>query len=87
MVTERGHRGWVPKASMEGDLIVIMPGGKVPYVLQPIPTPETNYLSGNNQPTDVRTTQHYTFLGDAYIHGFMNGEAYEEEKLEPIILV
>jgi hypothetical protein len=31
--------------------------------------------------------KNYIFLGDAYIHGVMDGEAYDKKKIERFILV
>jgi hypothetical protein len=38
-------------------------------------------------PAIAVAVQHYTFLGDAYVHGIMDGEAWDEEQLKRIILV
>jgi hypothetical protein len=34
--TAKGYIGWAPELPKEGDLIVLMPGGKVPYDLRPV---------------------------------------------------
>ncbi|KAH6616358.1 hypothetical protein C7974DRAFT_43540 [Boeremia exigua] len=87
-ITEKGYIGWVPLGSVEGDSIVLLSGGKVPYVLRPI---EPNAATRNE--TDLGTTnegaafQIFKFIGDAYIQGVMQGECYDLSKLEQFRLV
>lgn len=83
VVTKLGLIGFVPESCEREDLIVIMPGGGVPYVLRP-----TNFVDDRG----FEDKKCYTILGDAYIHGIMDGEAFEgfEERgqqLEEIVLV
>lgn len=65
-----------------------MTGGKVPYILRSaseadeLPTTKTGAGLIDSTPGP-----RFTFLRDAYIQGIMHGEAYDEEKLEPIVLV
>jgi hypothetical protein len=93
IVTQEGYIGWAPENSSVGDLVVVMPGGDVPYILRPIPTRHESELGDSDEPTETNelnnTTEapRYTFIGDAYIQGIMDGEFYDEEKLESIILV
>jgi hypothetical protein len=121
ITTSKGYVGRGPEQVVNGDLVVLMPGGKVPYVLRPIhgatsapeeeSTPivtaeQQEFLSSRassphssmrqfpNETEDVLelpaiavAVQHYTFLGDAYVHGIMDGEAWDEEQLKRIILV
>ncbi|KAJ4370725.1 hypothetical protein N0V83_005246 [Neocucurbitaria cava] len=81
IVTKMGYMGFAPESCEKGDLIVLMPGGKVPYILRPASEadeiPFTDWTPGNR----------FTFLGDAYLQGIMHGEAYDEERLELIALV
>ncbi|KAK1919751.1 hypothetical protein P3342_002044 [Pyrenophora teres f. teres] len=30
--TSRGHIGWAPRGAEIGDFVIVMPGGKVPYI-------------------------------------------------------
>ena len=78
--TRGGFIGFVPDVAEPGDCIVILPGGKVPYVLRRCFDVDTESSSTWGVPR-------YKFLGDAYIHGVMHGEAYDESKLERIILM
>lgn len=61
-------------ASMDaqvGDRIALLEGGKVPYILR-------LKDGGENE---------WEILGDAYVHGMMDGEAWKPEELVDIVLV
>ncbi|KAF2749764.1 HET-domain-containing protein [Sporormia fimetaria CBS 119925] len=70
-VTEKGSIGWVPGDARAGDCIAVLAGGKVPYVLRKCE--DKGEGAASQRP-------HYTFLGDAYITGIMDGETVDEEK-------
>ncbi|KAJ4344205.1 hypothetical protein N0V95_006245 [Ascochyta clinopodiicola] len=76
-ITEGGRIGFVPFETRSGDFVAVMPGGKVPYVLRKL----------NGEDEGSSQSDRYQFLGDAYIHGVMHGEVWDESKLEKIILV
>jgi tricorn protease-like protein len=75
-----------PAQCQKGDLVAVLAGGKVPYILQP-------KASASISPgEDGNLGRCYTVLGDAYIHGIMDGEALKEVEqrggeMEEIILV
>lgn len=79
--TRNGHFGLAPKKSKKGDLVVVLAGGNVPYILQPIPRKSglrQRFLPSAVKIIDLMSTkQSYSFLGDAYIHGIMDGEVFE----------
>lgn len=56
--TKKRYMGWVPPRAQKGDKIYILFGGQVPYVLRPL------------GPKDGK----YEFVGEAYLHGLMDGE-------------
>lgn len=64
--------GLAPMYSKIGDKIALLEGGAVPYVLRPT----TGIEHG-----------HYEIVGEAYIHGFMGGEAWDRALREDIVLV
>jgi hypothetical protein len=64
--------GLAPMDAQVGDKIVLLGGGKVPYILRP---------------KDGTETGCYELIGDAYVHGIMDGEAWNPELLEEIVLV
>jgi hypothetical protein len=55
--TDSGRLGWVPGATAIGDVVCILNGGRVPFVLRPA------------------NSGIYTWVGECYIHGIMEGEA------------
>jgi hypothetical protein len=57
-LTAKGFVGQVPTHTIQGDIVVIIMGAAIPFIL---------YQSGRG----------YRLLGQAYIHGIMNGEAFE----------
>lgn len=86
ITTEKGYIGFAPEKCEKGDLIVILPGGDVPYTLRPEPIADDLREQGHG------SSSCYTILGDSYVHGIMDGEAFdllEETKgeLQEIVLV
>ncbi len=54
-----------------GDIIALIEGGDVPYILRPI------FGEGVE----------YEFISDAYVHGIMDGQAWKLDDLVNIVLV
>ena len=67
-ISSTGYIGLVPSATAIGDRICVLSGGKTPYVLRP---------SHKKNKEDGTSSLEYTFVGDAYVHGLMDGEAFE----------
>ncbi|KAL1857030.1 hypothetical protein Daus18300_010477 [Diaporthe australafricana] len=70
MRTEAGRIGFVPASSQPDDIVVIFAGGKVPYVLRELADDKAD-----------RSRSLYTFIGDAYVDGVMNGEAVHDSSI------
>ncbi|KAI0481811.1 heterokaryon incompatibility protein-domain-containing protein [Xylaria cf. heliscus] len=70
--TSRGFMGLAPVTVQPGDLIILCKGGKKPLIVRP----------SYNEPD----SQRFTFVGDAYLHGMMKGEAWNERYCYPITL-
>jgi hypothetical protein len=64
--SEAGHVGLVPKTTQLGDVVVVILGASTPVVLRPRAEPKGTY----------------SYVGEAYCHGFMHGEAVTERKQE-----
>ena len=79
MATETGYMNFVPWTSKEDDVIVLMLGGKVPYVLRLVPKPDDNNTEDDNNNNNSIPCR-YQLIGDAYIQGVMHGEAWDESK-------
>ena len=66
--------GFCPKVTQPGDLVYIIKGGLTPFILRPVST-------GPNKKT-------FQLVGEAYVHGFMHGEAMEgNPQFEEITLI
>jgi len=64
-LSKQGYMGMAPGNACAGDNICILYGGRVPYLLRKVRV-------------DLDSTPHrWEFLGDAYVHGLMDGEAME----------
>lgn len=68
MRTRKGHFGMVAPDSQPDDVVMILAGGRVPYVLHE----ELGYETGNGPVT-------YSFIGDAYVDGLMYGECVGDD--------
>jgi hypothetical protein len=55
-----------------GDRIALLQGGKVPYILRPKIGKDAGC---------------YEIIGDAYVHGIMDGDGWKPDHLEKIVLV
>ena len=69
--TVEGLEGLCPFSARPGDLIVILYGGPVPYVLRA----QTN--TTDNEPG---WSNKYEFVGECYLQGYMSGRGIEEKK-------
>jgi hypothetical protein len=68
---EEGWLGLAPMQAEVGDRIALLKGGNVPYILRP-------KLGEENE---------WEIIGDAYVHGIMDGEGWKPDELVDIILV
>src|SRR3569833_447858 len=64
VITERGYYGYAERHAQTGEVVAVLGGGRVPFVLSP--------ASGAGA-VPVR----YWVVGDAYFHGILNGEAFQ----------
>jgi hypothetical protein len=74
-VSTKGYVGLAPFHAEIGDLCCILFGGQTPFILRNCSHthPKIQYIfGGEGNP--------YLFIGESYVHGIMDGEAYEESK-------
>lgn len=64
--------GLAPMDAEVGDIIAVLEGGPVPYILRPRIGAEAGC---------------YELIGDAYVHGLMDGEGWKPDLLQEIVLV
>jgi hypothetical protein len=57
--THDGHLGLGPNRARKGDVVFVVPGNETPLVLRPLPG----------------TQDRFTFVGECYVHGIMDGQA------------
>jgi hypothetical protein len=76
-VTNRGYMGIGPPGTRPGDQVWVLCGGQVPFVMRK--------LKRNNF-TDAKSCER-ALVGDAYVHGVMDGEAMGEDKEMRTILL
>ncbi|KAF2826022.1 HET-domain-containing protein [Ophiobolus disseminans] len=77
--TGKGYLALVPDSAEVGDAMWLLKGGSVPFVLR--------QASAQN---DEKTLRTWEVVGEAYVHGAMNGEIWEqlsEHDLEDVHLV
>lgn len=65
-LTEKGYMGLGPKAMRKGDVVFILRGGQVPFLLRP---------AGRENVPRVGEVDTHVLVGDCYVHGIMDGEA------------
>jgi hypothetical protein len=65
--TQRGYMGFGPPDMRQGDLVAVLLGSKMPFILREAPLSEGMY-----------DKSYYTVVGYCYVYGVMNGEAIGE---------
>ena len=77
-ITDQGYMGVVPPYSEIGDVLFIIPGTQVPFLLR-------SQRGGENS-GEASTGEEWRLVGESYLHGMMDGEAMKrggtEEQLE-----
>ncbi|KAH7408816.1 heterokaryon incompatibility protein-domain-containing protein [Phaeosphaeria sp. MPI-PUGE-AT-0046c] len=73
-ITGKGYLGVGPPRTRAGDDVWILHGGRVPFILRT--------LEAGTEANSKRRT----LVGDAYVHGIMDGEAVEEGQVQSIWL-
>ncbi|KAH7041462.1 heterokaryon incompatibility protein-domain-containing protein, partial [Microdochium trichocladiopsis] len=69
--TSHGYVCLVPPGTVPGDRVAIVPGLSVPVVVRPVPG------SG----LDRRSVDEFQLVGECYVHGIMDGEMADPERL------
>ena len=64
--------GLAPFTAQKGDQVAVFRGGNVPYIIRRYGNPDQ---------------KEWTYIGDAYVHGAMDGEALDLADFENIVLV
>ncbi|KAK3378703.1 hypothetical protein B0T24DRAFT_609704 [Lasiosphaeria ovina] len=69
-ITDRGHLGLVPPGSVVGDLVCIIWGASMPFVVRQL---------ARRQQEDTTDRDEHVLVGGCYLHGFMLGQATPRE--------
>ena len=72
VITNDGYIGMTPYRAKKGDLICVLLGCSIPVVLRKRENERLEGFIGDS----------YEFIGECYLHGFMNGEAQNCGKFE-----
>ncbi|KAF2650331.1 HET-domain-containing protein [Lophiostoma macrostomum CBS 122681] len=79
MSEDHDYVGLAPYSVHLGDLIVVLLGASVPFILRPIsPSLVTTSVQENGQTISLERPSEYALVGEAYIHGIMDGEVLDE---------
>lgn len=70
-VTRRGYFVLGPDALQAGDVVAVLRGGKVPFVLRKVS------VGG-----DGEDEERWVLVGECYVHGLMDGEGWDVEGVE-----
>lgn len=73
VVTVKGYLGLAPKGCQSGDKVAVMAGGAVPIILRKVAVEEREDQSLS---LEVAADASYEVIGDAYVHGIMDGQAF-----------
>jgi hypothetical protein len=66
--------GLCPRPAKQGDIVAVLHGAKVPYLLRPVSD------SGQAAATESGpSTQKYEFIGECYVKDIMHGEYFEQQ--------
>lgn len=76
VVTDRGYVGMAPSHAERGDVICVILGFSVPVVLR---RRDSTNKAGEAKQLKKSWTETYEFIGECYLHGFMDGEVLDEE--------
>lgn len=82
-ITSRGMIGLVPRTTQPGDEVALLSGGQVPYILKR--ADEHGATDEHNSHDDKHLRFH--LIGEAYMHGIMDGEALSAVDIGKLTLV
>lgn len=71
IITKKGYLGLAPMGCRVGDVVCVLTGGDVPFVLRPDKAPQPGDVEGEK---DLKWSTQYEWVGESYVHGIMRGE-------------
>ncbi|MCJ1444603.1 MAG: hypothetical protein MMC23_005105 [Stictis urceolatum] len=89
--TTNGYIGMGVKGTSAGDIIAVLSGAKTPLILRKTELTDRRYLDKKPPRSPLTNLKNYTVVasvvGEAYVHGIMNGEAVRNGVSDRIALV
>ena len=83
IITSQGYFGLAPLGARPGDVVCVMEGGAVPFVLRE--TPRSELAEYDIQPKEKQF--HHVLVGESYVHGVSDGEWIRKGTQENVIEV
>ena len=75
--------GLGPRGAKAGDKVCIFRGGAAPFVLRE----DTGRANGADEAPNAESERIYNLVGDAYVHGVMYGELYQDVRASDEVFV
>ncbi|KAH9909287.1 HET-domain-containing protein [Xylariomycetidae sp. FL2044] len=82
LVTRKGYVGLAPWNAAVGDKVVILEGGRTPFLLRG--NKGGNGTEEAEEKEEEEGGSRYGFVGECYVHGIMGGEAWEGQAEGPL---
>ena len=74
-VTEHGYMGLVPRTARVGDVVCLLEGAQTPFILR-----------ANDSSESSGEDLSWNLIGEAYIHGVMDGEAWPPPEIRAFLI-
>ena len=68
-VSEKGYMAITPPGTKEGDMICLIMGAEVPFILRPLLEDDRGLMNEG---------ECYALVGECYVHGMMDGEGLRQ---------
>jgi hypothetical protein len=83
-ITRGGYMGMGPFGMEREDMVYLVEGATVPLILR---SDKRVFIGDGNQfPFQVQGKDQFQFIGDAYIHGIMDGEGFDPRACKEFVL-
>ncbi|GAP92954.1 putative heterokaryon incompatibility protein [Rosellinia necatrix] len=73
-ISHNGYHGLCPSTAQEGDIVVLLDGANVPYLLRP-----TGKGTIENE-METQTEEEFELVGECFVQGIMYGEFFEKQE-------
>ena len=76
------YMGLAPPTAREGDIVVVLYGGNVPYIMRR--AEDKDYML-RDEISGGDALKAWQFVGEAYVHGLMDGQALDIENVSDAV--